>query len=283
MSIATWVYSILISLSGDVQLNPSTKNKFDVNFSICHWNLNSIAAHNYAKVFLLKAYIAVYKFDIICISETYLDTSITSDDGNLEILGYKLIRSDHPSNIKRGGVGIYYKSALPLRVLDIYYLQESICFELKIGDKLCNFISLYRSPSQSQDEFEKFSENLERNLDRLFQNNPFLVVVIGDFNVKSSNWYYHDKSSSEGNAVDTITKQYGLHQVIKEPTHILDNSSTCIDLIFTTQPNLIIESGIHPSLHPNCHHQIVYAKFNLLIHFPSPYFREVWHYKRCKF
>ena len=125
---------------------------------------------------------------------------------------------------------------------------------MKIGDILCNFIFLYRSPSQSQDEFETFSENLERNLDRLFQNNPFLVVVLVDFNVESSNWYYHDKSSSEGNAVDTTAKQYGLHQVIKEPTHILDNSSTCIDLIFTSQPNLIIESGVHPSLHPNCHH-----------------------------
>ena len=87
MSIATWVYSILISLSGDVQLNPGPKNKFDVSFSIRHWNLYSIAAHNYAKVFLLKAYITVYKFDIICISDTYADTSITSDDGNLEIDG----------------------------------------------------------------------------------------------------------------------------------------------------------------------------------------------------
>ena len=213
-------------------------------------------AQNYAKVFLLKAYIAVYKFHIICISKTYLDTSITSDNSNLEILGYNLIRSDHPSNSKRGGVCIYHKSALPLRVLNIYYLQESINFEL------CNFISLYRSPSQTQYKFEKFSENLEKNLDLLLQNNPFLVVVIGDFNVKSSNWYYHDKPSSEGNAVDTITKQYVLHQLIKEPTHILDNSSTCIDFIFTSQPNLIIESGVHPSLHPNCHHQIAYAKFN---------------------
>ena len=187
VSIAAWVYSILISLSDGVQLNPGPKNKVDVNFSIYHWNLNSVAAHNYAKVFLLKAYIAVYKFDIICISETYLDTTITSDDGNLEILGYKLIRSDHPSNSKRGGVCIYYKSALHLRILDIYYLQESICFELKIGDKLCNFLSLYRSLSQSQEEFEKFSEIIERNLDRLFQNNPFLVVVTGYFKVKSSN------------------------------------------------------------------------------------------------
>ena len=108
MSIPKWVYSILISLSGDVQLNPGPKNKSDVNFSICYWNLNSISAHNYAKVFLLKAYIAVYKFDITCISETYLDTSIISDDGNLEVLGYNLIRSDHPSNSKRGGVCIYY-------------------------------------------------------------------------------------------------------------------------------------------------------------------------------
>ena len=52
ISIATWVYSILISLSGDVQLNPGPKNESDVNFSTCHWNLNSIAAHNYAKGFL---------------------------------------------------------------------------------------------------------------------------------------------------------------------------------------------------------------------------------------
>ena len=97
-----------------------------------------------------------FKFNIICISETYLGTRITSDDGNLEILGYNLIRSDHRSNSKRGGVCFYYKSALPLRVLNIYYLQESISFELKMGDKLCNFIFLYSSPSQAQDEFENF-------------------------------------------------------------------------------------------------------------------------------
>ena len=42
---------------------------------------------------------------------------------------------------------------------------------------------------------------------------------------------------------------------------------------------MIIEPGVHPSLHPNCHHKIVCAKFNLLIHFPPPYSREVWHYK----
>ena len=32
-------------------------------------------------------------------------------------------------------------------------------------------------------------------------------------------------------------------------------------------------------MHPNCHHQIVYAKFKLQIYFPPPYLQEVWHYK----
>ena len=46
--IVTWVYNILIFLSHDVQLNPGPQNKYDIKFSICHWYLNSIAAHNYA-------------------------------------------------------------------------------------------------------------------------------------------------------------------------------------------------------------------------------------------
>ena len=87
------------------------------------------------------------------------------------------------------------------------------------------------------------------------------------------------KSSLEGDTVDNITKQYGLHHVIREPTHIFGNTLSCIHLTFTSQPNLITESAVHPSLHPNCHHQIIYAKFNLQIYFPSPYLREVWHCK----
>ena len=50
--------------------------------------------------------------------------------------------------------------------------------------------------------------------------------------------------------------------------HVLENSSSCVDLIFISQPNLVVDSGVHPSLHPNCHHQIVYAKLKLKIHFP---------------
>ena len=70
-------------------------------------------------------------------------------------------------------------------------------FELMVGEKLCNFIASYRSPSQSQDLLESFKENLELNLESAVQNNPFLVVLLGDFNVKSSYWCKNDITTTE--------------------------------------------------------------------------------------
>ena len=78
-----------------------------------------------------------------------------------------------------------------------------------------------------------------------------------------------------------MTSQFGLQQLIKEPTHILTNSSSCINLFFTSQPNLAMESGVYSSLHQNCHHQIIYAKINSKVRYPPPYEREIWHYQRA--
>ena len=64
---------------------------------------------------------------------------------------------------------------------------------LKIGGKLCCIITLYRTPSQWQREFGNFFEKLELSLDSLVQKNAFLILLIGDLNAKSINWYKNDK------------------------------------------------------------------------------------------
>ena len=84
-----------------------------------------------------------------------------------------------------------------------------------------------------------------------------MIVILGDFNAKSSNWYKDDKTTYEGSKVEAITSQFGLKHLIQEPTHILSNTSSCIDLVFTSQPNLVTESGAHSPLHENCHHRLV--------------------------
>ena len=172
-------------LSGDAEMNPESKLISKESFLICHRNLNSITAHNYTKRLLLKTYIAVYNFNIICLSETYLDSKTLPDDDNLHILGYNFVRYDHPFNSKRGRVCIYYKETLSLRVIIVNYLSRCIRFKLNIGEKLCSFISLCRSSIQTQDEFDKFADNLELNVHPAVQKNPYLVVVFGHFNAKS--------------------------------------------------------------------------------------------------
>ena len=49
-----------------------------------------------------------------------------------------MIRSDHPSNTKRGGVCIYYKEHLPfVRRDDITCLDECIVGEIKVKNSKC--------------------------------------------------------------------------------------------------------------------------------------------------
>ena len=81
-----------------------------------------------SKCTFLQAYVAIKKLDVVCLSEIYLDSSNLSDDGNFNIPCCSVVRANHSSITKKGGVCIYFKNSLP-----------------------CDFISLYRSPRQSKD------------------------------------------------------------------------------------------------------------------------------------
>ena len=67
--------------------------------------------------------------------------------------------------------------------------------------------------------------------------------------------------------------------IISDPTHILPNSSSCIDLFFANQPNVVTENAVYPSLHLKCHHQTAFAKLNLKVEYLPLYERLTWDYK----
>ena len=94
---------------------------------------------------------------------------------------------------------------------------------------------MYRSPSQSKDEFESFADNLELNIDLTALRNPYLIVALGDFNSQTKGWYLLGKTTYEGTRIDHITSQFGLEKLTHEPTHIAGKRSSCIDLIFSSQ------------------------------------------------
>ena len=167
--------------------------------------------------------ISIHQFDIICLSETYLNFDISSGNENLDIPGYRLVRSNHPSNDNQGGVGVYFKFSLPVQILSISMFHET------------------------------FVKNFELNLELIFTKNPYLTLVVSDFNFKSQNCYKGNKTAASGTKLEIMASHYGFTQIISEPTLILEDASFCIDLIFTSQPNMVLHIGVHSSLHPISH------------------------------
>ena len=99
------------SISGDIEISPCPKRSSNIKF--CHWNLNGLPAHDFIKVPLVETFITSNNFDLVCLFETFLNSTIPNDDVNIQINGYPLLRADHPNDIKRGGVCIYFKESLP--------------------------------------------------------------------------------------------------------------------------------------------------------------------------
>ena len=105
-----YIKNFLLLKSGDIKSNPRPCKSSALKF--CRWNLNGLAAQEFTKLSLLEGYINVNDIDIICLSETFLDSSIPIDDNRLSIPGYSVMRADYPSNTKRDGVCSYYKEHL---------------------------------------------------------------------------------------------------------------------------------------------------------------------------
>ena len=135
----TYIF-LLLQCHGDIEVNPGPQKLKPKSLLVCHWNLNSLSAHNFSKLTQLKAY-------IICLSETYLDSTIP--ESLLEIDGYNLVRPDHPNNVKRGGVCVYYKELLPVRDISLPYFKEALFLEMTDNNKKIIVSVIYRSPSQN--------------------------------------------------------------------------------------------------------------------------------------
>ena len=116
-------------------------------------------------------------------------------------------------------------------------------------------------------------KEFEKLLSSITKKRTDFTIIVGDFNARLNTWWSGDITTTEGTNIEAITSYHGFEQVINEPVHILPDSASCIDLIFSDKPNLIMESGVLPSLHIKCHHQIAYSNLNLNVVYPSPYQR----------
>ena len=87
-----WSFLRTILLSGDIETNPGPET-----LAFCTWNLNSIAAHDYLRIYLIEAYNSVYNYDFIGMVDTHLDSTVDKD--RLSLDGYTFINDNYPQNM----------------------------------------------------------------------------------------------------------------------------------------------------------------------------------------
>lgn len=107
------------------------------------------------------------------------------------MLAYKLIRVEHPSNQKRGGICIIYEYFFPIKANNISYLNEYLSFNLSENAKQCNIPLIYCSPIQPiqwPDEFYTFTTNFELLLDNTTNRNPSVSIIKGYLDVMTKKW-----------------------------------------------------------------------------------------------
>ena len=139
---------VILSLIQDLKLKLKTNFIFFVL---------PLEAHN--KLPMLEAYNIACKYNVICISESYLDSTLPLD--SLSLNGYNLTHADHPDNVKRGGVCMYNKENLSLRIISTPYFDKCLLCEVTCQNLKSYIAVIYCSPSQSCNEFEDFILNLK--------------------------------------------------------------------------------------------------------------------------
>ena len=280
-NIPQWLPFLLIKLSNDVHLNPGPpfQNNY---FTFMSWNLNSLSKDNFQRVRLIEAHNSLFNYDIISICETGLNDSIELPDSLLD--DYTFVSSNNPANTRHGGVGLFFKNSLPVKVRNDLSFDESIVVELRFGRKKIFFTTLYRSPAfnHTSCEFLDFLSNFENLNAKIKAENPFASFFTGDFNGHSQLWWPDGDTNPEGMEIENLLTSLNLSQLISEPTNFEPHKNpSCIDLIITDQPNLVLNSGTRPSLDSFCHHQITHCKVNFKIPPPPPFERTIWHFNRA--
>ena len=96
-----------------------------------------------------------------------------------------------PTNSRHGGVGLFFKNSLPIKIRDDLSFEESIVVELKFDRKKLFFTVLYRSPAfhHTSPEFLDFLSNFTNLYSKIKNENPYASFFTGDFNGHSQLWW----------------------------------------------------------------------------------------------
>ena len=273
------IAGILLLICGDVHPNPGPP-QIQSFLKLCHVNARSLTTLH--RLELIEHFLVLSdKYDIIAISETHIDDTVSSY--NLELPGYSLFRRDR--NRDGGGVALYIVDTLvATRRLDLESPDlESIWVEVAYNENKMLVGTCYRPPGMLAEQVENFLDGISNTFDLLLTANIKVspVVLLGDFNDRCTSWFSdHTQYNSElGNKLVRLLEAYNLAQLITEPTRY----DYLLDLLITDSPELFNISGVTEPPDPDLDHDMIYGHLSFKYKYNKTIKRETWQYSKANF
>lgn len=239
----SWL-AVLLHVSGDIHPNPgpisatssvssmtstpSEINHIQNHLSFVHLNVQSIEH----KLDILFSELC--DFDILAFSETWLKSSISTED--LLLSSYHSPERKDRIGDAHGGVILYIKDNIHYKRRIDLELNRLECIWIELI--LCNnrhilFSIFYRPPNSDV----IYNNLIEDSIGLAIDTNIPDIIITGDFNL-NVNCY------SSNRKITSITQQFNLEQLIDEPTHYTEHSNSLIDLILVSNKSNVIHSGV---------------------------------------
>ena len=280
----------VILLCGDIETNPGPvieQSDTKKSVQIGHANVRSIMAPvkdpndpsiQVKKFVHVKNHVLFYKYDLFGISESWLDNSIDNDD--LVIPGYfPPIRRDISRH--QQGTMVYLSKSLPAQRRENLEPQDSeiICVEIQVGVRKILVCNCYRPPHKDVIDFCSDIDDIIASASNSYDE----IIFIGDVNGRNTLFWNGDITNTEGRILNSIFESNNFEEMIHEPTRIVGETKSCIDLIFTRNPFVFSEVGTREKIVPICDHLPVYGYLSHKVHRPKAFKRFVWNFDRADY
>ena len=203
---------------------------------ILHLNIRSLK--NRAHLLELRQLASQRKSDIIAISETWLKTTVTSAE--IQIEGYKLHRLDR---LHKGGGGVcaYVRKDLKSSVLkELSSISERNFHQLWINVQCKKLKSTIICVTYRPDDspLSSFEEVLKPSyIQALLLDKP--TTILGDLNCDGLK-----KTGTEFKALEKFYTDINLKQLITKPTRITATTQFLLDVILVSSDNSVRDSGV---------------------------------------
>ena len=271
----------MMLLSGDIQENPGPESvssladeerdlsscsteSLDHLFSIMHLNIQCIVP----KLDLVETESMAY--DIMVYSESWLKPTVTNDSVTIANF-HKPFRCDRDGRLG-GGVIIYLRDSYYCkRRNDLEIINfEAVWVEVHIKNKTILVGGFYRPINAKVEYYDLVSENVDRACNTQIKD----IVLLGDFKC--------DASKPQNNRILNLMQQYNFDQLVTEPTHFTENSSSLLDLIFVRNKTNVFKAGVLNTFIENQvrYHVPTAVIFTFLKNIQKPYKRHIWLYEK---